>query len=74
MAFKVHMVFYSDEESFSTLCGINEGCSEAFYENWGKHMVAFGNDKKTTCKKCLSRFRKKIAAHDAELAALSVPE
>ena len=73
MEFKVHMVFYSDEESFSTLCGIDNGCSERFYENCGRYLVEFGNDKKTTCKKCLSRFKKMVTKHDSEVAALTIP-
>ena len=73
MTFKVHMVLFADEESFSTLCGIDDGCSETFYENVGRYVVEFGNDKKTTCKRCLARFGKMLASHDAEVAALSVP-
>jgi len=65
------MVLFYDEESFSTLCGIDDGCSEAFYENIGRHVVEFGNDKKTTCKKCLARFSKMLTSHDAEVYALS---
>jgi hypothetical protein len=74
MAFKIHMCLFADEESFSTLCGIDDGCSEKFYECFGKYVVSFGNDKKTTCKKCLARFSKMLAKHDSEVSALSIPE
>lgn len=68
--FKTHMVFFHDEESFSTLCGINDGCSEAFYENVGECVIEFGDVKKTTCKKCLKKYEKMIKQHEAELAEL----
>lgn len=72
MAFKVHMVLFSDEESFSTLCGIDDGCSEKFYENCGRHLVEFGNEKKTTCKKCSQMFTQILTKHDKEVAALPI--
>lgn len=56
MKVKIHMALYVDEDSFRTLCGISERCSESFYENLGQRLAEFGNDKKTTCKKCLKQF------------------
>lgn len=71
MKFKIHMTLFADEESFYTLCGIDEGCSERFYENIDRNVVSFGDDKKTTCKKCLRRFEKMLSEHDKQVAALS---
>lgn len=42
MPFKIHMVFWAQiGEGFSTVCGINDGCSEEFLEN--AELVAFGH-------------------------------
>lgn len=65
MAFKKHIALFWDEDSFITLCGINEGCSEQFYDD-PHNLVEFSNYGQATCKKCLSRFDKMLAEHDAD--------
>lgn len=65
MKFKIHMILLSDQEGFTTVCGIDDGCSESF-KNDAKFSY-FGDSRKTTCKKCLKRFAKMITSHDAEV-------
>lgn len=57
--FKKHMILYADYEGFCTICGINDSCSEDFFEA-GYNLVEFGNRAETTCKKCLEAWDKKI--------------
>jgi len=59
--FKTHMIRYSDDESFRTMCGIDDGASEAFY-NDPNNLVDFGNTEKTTCSICLSRYQNELNA------------
>lgn len=59
--FKTHMIRYSDDESFRTMCGIDDGASEAFYDD-PNNLVDFGNTEKTTCRICLSRYQKELNA------------
>lgn len=56
-------------EGFSTVCGINDGCSEKFLD--ADVLVDFGNQNETTCKKCLTKFLELLTKHDTEVAALS---
>ena len=58
MAFKKHMIriTYSDG-GFSTLCGIDESCSEEFYDD-PNVLVAYGDKENTTCKRCLLAWAK----------------
>jgi len=70
MAFKTHMVLFADNEGFTTLCGITDGCSEAFYDS-PDNLAEFGDEKNTTCKKCLPKFKKMLTKHDKEVAELS---
>lgn len=62
------MTLFCSEESFSTVCGIDDGCSEVFYENFGKYVVDFGREDKTTCKHCLARYKKMLDQHDQEVS------
>ena len=69
MKFKVHMVLFWDEEGFSTVCGINDGCSRAFYD-CTSNLASFGNTNDTTCKRCLAKYKKMVTAHDKLLEEL----
>jgi len=60
MAFKTHMILTADNDGFQTLCGIDEGCSEAFFDE--NPLVEYANRKATTCKICL----RKWAAEEAK--------
>ena len=60
------MIFIADLEGFVTLCGINETCSEAFYDD-PDNLVEFGNEKATTCKVCLAAFRRQLKEHEKQL-------
>jgi len=63
--FKIHMVLFAETfEGFSTVCGINDGCSAEFYDS--ATLVDFGDVAKTSCKNCLRRF-KKLEAKENEL-------
>jgi hypothetical protein len=67
--FKVHMVKYWDEYgTFITMCGIDETCSEDFYDD-PNSMTEFGNTDETTCKNCLKNFESnlKLTSRDYEL-------
>ena len=67
----IHMIRYSCEEDFSTICGINESCSERFYENIGQRLAYFGDDQKTTCKKCLTTFESMLKKEDSRITRLT---
>lgn len=69
MTFKTHMILLSDQEGFTTVCGIDDGCSDKFKDT--AEFSSFGDGVKTTCKKCLQRFAKMLTNHDIEVAALS---
>jgi hypothetical protein len=69
MSFKSHMILFSDQEGFTTVCGIDDGCSDNFKDT--AKFSNFGDEAKTTCKKCLQRFRKMLTNHDIEV--LSIP-
>lgn len=69
MAFKTHMILLSDQEGFTTVCGIDDGCSDNFKDT--AKFSNFGDERKTTCKKCLQRFTRMLTNHDIEVAALS---
>jgi hypothetical protein len=58
MNFKTHMIAFADSESFTTLCGIQDDCSEKF--NDANPLVPFGYEKETTCKKCISKYKKSL--------------
>ena len=53
--FKTHMILFADSESFITLCGIDDGCSESFNDQ--NPLVPFGHEKETNCKKCTKRYQ-----------------
>ena len=73
MAFKAHMVIWAQiGEGFRTVCGIDDGSSDQFQEN--AEMCDFGDESRTTCKKCLAAFKKMLTKHDLQVASLSVPE
>lgn len=71
--FKRHMLLRADEDSFLTLCGIDEGCSEAFYDS-ADTTVCFGNEAGTTCKRCLAKFKKLLAAEEQRVVELKAHE
>jgi protein-arginine kinase activator protein McsA len=82
MAFKIHMILLSDQEGFTTVCGIDDGCSDKFkdtaefsngiaYPRKTMTFSDFGDERKTTCKKCLQRFTRMLTSHDIEVAELS---
>lgn len=55
--FKSHMILWCDPgEGFSTVCGIDDACSEQFKDH--AELVQFGHTDKTSCQKCLARFNK----------------
>lgn len=69
---KSHMVIWAQfGEGFLTVCGIDDGCSEHFYEN--AELVDFGNEKETTCKKCLAGFKRLLTKHDKEVNSIFPP-
>ena len=49
----------SDNDGFETLCGIDDGCSEEFFEQ--SPMVKYADKKHTTCKRCLLKWEKEEA-------------
>lgn len=64
--FKKHMIHtYDDEGSFRTLCGIDESCSESFWE-CPDNLVSFGSTE-TDCKTCNHIFFKMIKKHDKQV-------
>lgn len=63
------MVFYADNESLITVCGINDGASEAFLD--ANPLVEFGNEKETTCQHCKRIFHNMVDVHDKEMAEFS---
>ena len=53
--FKSHMVLFGDEESFTTMCGITEDSSEAF---WDKALLFdYMDNGHVNCKRCLKVFK-----------------
>lgn len=71
MAYKKHMIEYEGydyyaggPDGFRTYCGLDESCSDAVFEKGG--FVNNGNAEQTTCKRCLSAYKKSLALEDAE--------
>jgi len=64
------MVHHNSDESFWTMCGITEECSNDFFEH--AKFAPFGDKVKTTCKKCLAAYEKAEEKHDQVLKNLSV--
>jgi len=62
--FKMHMIFHSDDESFVTVCGINDGASEDFWD--ANPLVEFGNEKETTCRNCQREYKKLLAYEESQ--------
>ena len=63
--FKTHMIKYADTESFTTMCGIDDGCSEDFWLD-ETTLIEFGNISKCTCKKCIAIYNKRLEQHENE--------
>ena len=56
--FKKHMVLIADNEGFTTLCGINDGASEAFLDQ--DTLVEYGRTDETTCAHCKRIFQRQL--------------
>lgn len=67
--FKIHMIMWAEAgEGFRTVCGIDDGCSEKFWDS--ATLTVYGDTKKTTCKKCLAAFYSQLKREEKEMAKI----
>ena len=66
--FKKHMVLIADIDGFTTLCGINDGASEAFLDQ--DTLVEYGRSDETTCAHCKRIFQHHLDQEEASIKEL----